>query len=78
MDLLDSEHDDRGGGGGRGNGGRGNRGRDRRGGRWTRSRGGRGRGHRGGGVNPRSRFEDEEGDFSMDELERNSTGSKNR
>lgn len=77
MDLLDSEHDDRVGGGGRGNGGRGNRGRDvRRGGRWIRGRSARG--YRGGGVSPRSRFEDEDGDLSMDDVERSSSCGKSR
>ena len=77
LDLLDSEHDDRVSGHGRGNGGRGNRGRDvRRGGRWIRGRGARG--YRGSGVSPRSRFEDEDGDLSMDDVERSSSGGKSR
>lgn len=72
--LIVNEHDDRGSGGERGigfggRGGRG-RGRDRRGGRWIRSRGGRG--HRGGGASPRPQSQDEDGDFSMDDLERGS------
>lgn len=71
MNPPDNEHDDRGGGGGRGNGGRGNHGRGRRGGgRWTRARGNRG--HRGGRISPRSRLQDEDGDFSMDDVERSS------
>ena len=72
----DNEHDDRGSRGGRGSGSRGGRGRDRRGGRWMRSRGGRG--HRGGGASPRSQSQDEDGDFSMDDMERDTLGSKIR